>query len=284
MRALLEAAPLKLIVWNEGAAALDAIAAAAGELPPVPALPGLSLELLMPTSPRAWQTRRRTWPNTGSRSCRPSHDDATDDRSQRRRTERAHRSYVKKTDRHRRARPDQGASMIIHKREIDGATQGASERTNAELVRRYFDVVWNHGDLAAIDEFIGDEFTNFGHRGADARALIRAVVAAWRAAFPDLHFEIEEEIASEDAVVHLITCTGTHTGTFEHPAVGVLEPSGRAFAVDHMHIHRVRGGRIVQHWGTRNDLAMLQQLGAVAAPQLSGPVAPSAGWQRSSGT
>ncbi|MBV9197430.1 MAG: ester cyclase [Solirubrobacterales bacterium] len=161
--------------------------------------------------------------------------------------------------------------------------ENATERHNAALVRRYFDVVWNHGDLAAIDNFFGDEFTNFGRRGADARALIRAIVAAWRAAFPDLFFHVEDEIICGDAVVHLVTCSGTHTGPFEHPAVGMLAPSGRSFRVDHMHIHRIRDGRIAQHWGTRNDLAMLQQLGAVAAPQTTGSITSSAGWQRSSG-
>lgn len=158
-------------------------------------------------------------------------------------------------------------------------TYDLSRNHNAELVRRYLDAVWNHGDLAAVDEFFSDEFTNFGHQGEDARALIRAIVATWRAAFPDLRFEIEDEIVSGDAVVHLVTCSGTHRGTFEHPAVGKLAPSGRSFAVDHMHIHRVRDGRIVQHWGTRNDLAMLQQLGAVDTPQTTSITA-SAGWQR----
>src|SRR3954453_17209877 len=94
---------------------------------------------------------------------------------------------------------------------------GGSEKDNAELVRRYLDVVWNRGDLAAVDDIFGDEFTNFGHRGADARALIRAIVAAWRTAFPDLRFDIEDEVVRGDAVVHLVTCSGTHTGTFEHP-------------------------------------------------------------------
>ena len=157
--------------------------------------------------------------------------------------------------------------MITHGIEIDCGGEDAWEKSNAELVRRYFDVVWNQGDLAAVDDFFGENFTNFGQRGPDARALIRAVVATWRAAFPDLRFDIEDEIVRGDAVVHLVTCRGTHTGRFEHPAIGVLEPSGSSFAVDHMHIHRVRDGRIVQHWGTRNDLAMLQQLGAVAVPQ-----------------
>lgn len=160
-------------------------------------------------------------------------------------------------------------------------TGGASEKDNASLVRRYFDEVWNRGNLAAVDDFFGDDFENFGHRGAEARGLVRAVVTAWRRAFPDLRFDVEDEVVSGDAVVHRVTCSGTHTGAFEHPAVGVLPPSGRRFSVDHMHIHRVRDGRIVQHWGTRDDLAMMQQLGAIAGPQTAESITSSAGWQPS---
>jgi steroid delta-isomerase-like uncharacterized protein len=158
------------------------------------------------------------------------------------------------------------------------------ERTNAEIVRHYFDQVWNCGDLTALERFLGDEFTNFGHRGPDARALIAKIVTTWRTAFPDLRFEIEDEVVREDAVVHLITCTGTHERTFEHPAIGVLPPTGRSFKVDHMHIHRVHDGRIVQHWGTRNDLAMLQQLGVVISPSANTTIASSVGWQAPTGS
>jgi steroid delta-isomerase-like uncharacterized protein len=167
---------------------------------------------------------------------------------------------------------------------MERMTEDVGERDNAALVRRYLDVVWNQGDLAAVDDFFGEEFTNFGHRGADARALIRAIVTAWRQAFPDLRFDIEDEVVRGEAVVHLVTCSGTHSGTFEHPAVGVLAPSGRRFSVDHMHIHRVRDGRIVQHWGTRNDLAMLQQLGAIDSSQAAQSMTSSAGWQRATRT
>jgi predicted ester cyclase len=157
--------------------------------------------------------------------------------------------------------------------------QDITERTNAETVRRFFDQVWNRGDVAAVERFFGDEFTNFGHRGPDARVLIAKIVTTWRSAFPDLRFEIEDEVVRGDAVVHLITCTGTHQGRFEHPAIGVLHPTGRSFKVDHMHIHRVHDRQIVQHWGTRNDLAMLQQLGVMITPDAQTTITASAGWQ-----
>jgi SnoaL-like polyketide cyclase len=76
----------------------------------------------------------------------------------------------------------------------------------------------------------------------------------------------------------------THKGAFEHPAIGVLPATGRSFKVDHMHIHRVHDGRIVQHWGTRNDLAMLRQLGVVIAPGAQTTITLSAGWQPPTGS
>jgi len=161
--------------------------------------------------------------------------------------------------------------------------QGIIERDNAQVVRSYFEQVWNRGDLLAVERFFADEFTNFGHTGPDARALIAKIVETWRTAFPDLRFEVDDEVVQRDAVVHLITCTGTHEGRFEHPAVGVLPPTGRSFKVDHMHIHRVRAGQIVHHWGTRNDLAMLQQLGVEIITRTPATLTSSAGWMPTSG-
>jgi predicted ester cyclase len=95
-------------------------------------------------------------------------------------------------------------------------TGAVTDQDNAALVRPYFDQVRNRGDLAAVDDFFGDEFENFGRRGAEARGLVRAIAAAWRRAFPDLRFEVEDEVVSVDPVVHRVTCSGTHTGAFEH--------------------------------------------------------------------
>jgi predicted ester cyclase len=140
------------------------------------------------------------------------------------------------------------------------------EQDNAAVVRRYWDLVWNKGELSAVDELVDDEFTNFGIRQPGAHAAVRHVVTAWRTAFPDLRIEIQEEIAHGDVVVHRVMARGSHLGEFP-PGIGpgrvldAMPPTGRTFEADQIHIHHVRDGRITGHAATRNDLLMLSQLG-----------------------
>jgi ketosteroid isomerase-like protein len=142
----------------------------------------------------------------------------------------------------------------------------AAEQDNAAVVRRFWDQVWNKGELSAIDELVDDDFTNFGIRRPGGHAAVRHIVTVWRTAFPDLHFEIQEELACHDAVVHKVMARGTHLGEIQ-PGIGpgrvldVTPPTSRSFEADQIHIHKVRGGKIVEHAATRNDLLMLSQLG-----------------------
>jgi ketosteroid isomerase-like protein len=142
----------------------------------------------------------------------------------------------------------------------------AAEQDNAAVVRRFWDLVWNNGELPAIDELVDDDFTNFGIRRPGGHAALRRIVTAWRTAFPDLQMEVQEEVACGDVVVHRVMARGTHLGEFP-PGIGpgrvldAMSPTGRSFEADQMHIHRVRGGKITGHAGTRNDLLMLSQLG-----------------------
>src|SRR5580658_7028962 len=77
-----------------------------------------------------------------------------------------------------------------------------AEQDNAAVVRRFWDLVWNNGELPAIDELVDDDFTNFGIRRPGGHAALRHIVTAWRTAFPDLLIEVEEEVARGDAVAH----------------------------------------------------------------------------------
>jgi predicted ester cyclase len=43
-------------------------------------------------------------------------------------------------------------------------------------------------------------------------------------------------------------------------------PTGRSVRQDHMHFVRFRDGKAVEHWGVRDDLGMMQQLGVIPEP------------------
>jgi ketosteroid isomerase-like protein len=56
----------------------------------------------------------------------------------------------------------------------------ATEQDNTTVVRRFWDLVWNKGDLPAIGELVDDDFTNFGIRRQGGHAALRHIVTAWR--------------------------------------------------------------------------------------------------------
>ena len=45
---------------------------------------------------------------------------------------------------------------------------------------------------------------------------------------------------------------------------GVATRQGKRFSVEHIHIYRLSDGRIAEHWVARDDLGMMQQIGAIA--------------------
>ena len=69
------------------------------------------------------------------------------------------------------------------------------------------------------------------------------------------------EIAAGDKVVQLVVMSGRHAG----PLMG-REPTGKKFAVRHIYIWRIADDKIVDHWGSRDDLGLLAQLELIELP------------------
>ena len=84
---------------------------------------------------------------------------------------------------------------------------------------------------------------------------------ALRTAFPDLNIEVEKLVADDDHVAIAYTVSGTHDGDF----VGVA-PTGKKVAARGMQIARFEDGKIVERWGSSDELGILQQLDASPAP------------------
>jgi predicted ester cyclase len=78
---------------------------------------------------------------------------------------------------------------------------------------------------------------------------------------------IEFMVAEGDLVVAYMTITRTvhrDTTIFGYPIKG-----GRSYTVSHVHIYRVKDGKIAEHWALRDDIGMLRQLGVIT-PEGSG--------------
>jgi predicted ester cyclase len=138
-----------------------------------------------------------------------------------------------------------------------------SAEENKALFLRTYEELLNAGDLSVADELVAPEFVN--HEAPPGRdrgpESMRGLAAMLRTAFPDLHFEIEDLVAEGDLVAGRLTMSGTHEG----PLMGT-PPTGRPVRQDHMHFVRFEGGKAVEHWGVRDDLGMMRQLGLAPGP------------------
>jgi len=107
-------------------------------------------------------------------------------------------------------------------------------------------------------DFINHEVPpGMNNRGPESA---RAVVMMLRTAFPDLHITIEELVAEGDTVVGRVTRSGTHKGFYVR-----IASTGRAMRHAHAHFVRFKDGKGVEHRAVRDDLALMQQLGAIPA-------------------
>jgi steroid delta-isomerase-like uncharacterized protein len=138
-----------------------------------------------------------------------------------------------------------------------------STEANKSLVKRYYEDVLNAGNVELLDELAVpdyDEHSPFpgqpnGIEGLKAR--VGAIVTSLRPVFT-----LHRVIGEGDVVVAYWTNTGTHQGDF----MGI-PPSGRTVTISGIDIHRLRDGRMAEHWHVVEELQMLQQLGVVPEPQ-----------------
>jgi steroid delta-isomerase-like uncharacterized protein len=86
-------------------------------------------------------------------------------------------------------------------------------------------------------------------------------IAAFSAAFPDLHLTVEDIVAEGDRAAARVAFRGTHRGEF----MG-LPPTGKAVTFSSMEFNLMVGGAVVEHWVELDQLGLLQQLGGLPAP------------------
>ncbi len=137
---------------------------------------------------------------------------------------------------------------------------------NKEIVRRFYEEVFNQRNIDLIDELVGDDFTNNDPTPVASRdrASMKQFIKNLTVAFPNHHHHIEDLIAEGDKVVMRCTLTATHEGIF----TGFLEmpPTGKSVCQKQIHILRLQDNQLVEHWVVRDDFSMMQQLGLIPNP------------------
>ena len=133
---------------------------------------------------------------------------------------------------------------------------------NTARLMAFMERVWNAGDVAAVDEFLGPHYTVFSDPGDpwDGQTLsvsgFKDRLLTSRAPFPDLTFDIGEAVSEGDRVALSWTMRGTQLGS-----MGGRPPSGRSFAVRGMTIYHFAHGRFIGHQQVVDRLSVVQQLG-----------------------
>jgi steroid delta-isomerase-like uncharacterized protein len=128
------------------------------------------------------------------------------------------------------------------------------------LTRRFYEEVFNKGDLQVLDELVDDslvEHEEFPGITPGKAGLVQ-FAALMRAAFPDLNFDVLAIVSDGDEVWAHVVMRGTHKGEF----LGI-PATGRRIEVPTIDRIRVRDDRAVEHWGVTDTFAMMQQLGVI---------------------
>jgi len=134
---------------------------------------------------------------------------------------------------------------------------------NSHIVRRFIEEVLNQGRIDGAGEFFWEDVVEqvpLPGQGPGLQGL-KDVLRGLRAAFPDMHWSIEEQLADGDRVLTRFTWTGTHRGEF----FGV-PATGRPVNVWGMVIDRLQDGKIKETRILMGTLGLMMQLGVFPPP------------------
>ena len=148
------------------------------------------------------------------------------------------------------------AMTTMHRVEIEELRTPAQREFNKERVREIIDRIFVHQDDSAIDELVAEDFTphTFGPMPPGREGLREGMKRAG-AGVSDPEFTIHDMVAEGDAVAVRLTTSARHTGTF----MGI-EPTGKRYSIDEIHIFRLRDGLLAEHWHEFDKGKLMAQL------------------------
>jgi steroid delta-isomerase-like uncharacterized protein len=137
-----------------------------------------------------------------------------------------------------------------------------SIEANKVVVRRFIDEVFVAGHEAAVDELLAADFVPHTWPSVEpGRDSFKAAMRRMAASLSGVTMSIDDMLAEGDRVAVRLTSRAVHNGELMGMAA-----SGKPYTIQEVHIFRVAGGQIAEHWHVADMLGMLRQLGALPSP------------------
>lgn len=124
--------------------------------------------------------------------------------------------------------------------------------------KRFGEIV-NTGDLDAFSEVVAESCVDNDPAPGQGNGPdgFKTFFAGMRKAFPDMKVEPQTMVSEGDKVAFAYTLTGTHQGDF----LGIAA-TGKPIEIRGMQIGRFENGKMVERWGSSDELGILKQIGA----------------------
>jgi predicted ester cyclase len=125
--------------------------------------------------------------------------------------------------------------------------------------RRIWEEIFPGADVNRLADVIAEDSIDHSARPDAPQGLagVQQTMLWLGSVFSDQRWEIRQVIGEGETVVIYCTLHARHTGDL----MGV-PPTNREIAMDYVHILRFSDGKAVEHWGVRDDMALMRQLGA----------------------
>jgi predicted ester cyclase len=140
------------------------------------------------------------------------------------------------------------------------------QTTNESLVDGVFTAM-NSRQLERIRDLVTDDFVDHGSPvplppGPDGYIAILTFVTT----VLQVRYEVNDVVSAGDTIAIRATAHGVNAVSPRG-----VDVTGRPFAMKTAHFFRIRDGRLCEHWGIRDELDVLYQVGALAPPAIPMP-------------
>jgi steroid delta-isomerase-like uncharacterized protein len=136
----------------------------------------------------------------------------------------------------------------------------SSMAEGVESIRRFYDEVLGEGNVEIIGELVTDDVVDHEPFPGQPDGIegVRQFAEMMASAFSDVRATIGPSLESGDLASAHVTLTGRHTGEF----MGV-PASDKQFEIESIDIIRIEDGKCAEHWGVTDNIALMQQIGAI---------------------